>query len=55
MVKLKPVLLLFFDDKIDTGAMILSSETPIEETENAGQLHDRLMDLGSKTVIASWK
>jgi methionyl-tRNA formyltransferase len=33
--------------------MILSSETPIEETENAGQLHDRLMDLGSKTVIAS--
>jgi methionyl-tRNA formyltransferase len=32
-VKLKPVLLLFIDDKIDTGAMILSSETPIEETE----------------------
>jgi methionyl-tRNA formyltransferase len=30
----------FIDDKIDTGAMILSSETPIEETENE-QLHDR--------------
>jgi len=41
----------FIDDKIDTGAMILSAETPINETENAGQLHDRLMDLGSKTVI----
>nr|WP_315211560.1 methionyl-tRNA formyltransferase [uncultured Flavobacterium sp.] len=41
----------FIDDKIDTGAMILSSETPIDETENAGQLHDRLIDLGSKTVI----
>ncbi|MDI6046458.1 methionyl-tRNA formyltransferase [Flavobacterium yafengii] len=41
----------FIDDKIDTGAMILSSETPIDETENAGQLHDRLMDLGSKTVL----
>ena len=41
----------FIDDKIDTGAMILSSETPIDETENAGQLHDRLMNLGSKTVI----
>jgi methionyl-tRNA formyltransferase len=27
------VLLLFIDDKIDTGAMILSSETPIEETD----------------------
>ncbi|KFF17382.1 methionyl-tRNA formyltransferase [Flavobacterium hydatis] len=41
----------FIDDKIDTGAMILSSETKIEPTENAGQLHDRLMQLGSETVI----
>lgn len=41
----------FIDDKIDTGAMILSSEIQIDETENAGQLHDRLMELGSKTVI----
>ncbi|MDI5898314.1 methionyl-tRNA formyltransferase [Flavobacterium yafengii] len=41
----------FIDDKIDTGAMILSAETPIDETESAGQLHDRLIDLGSKTVI----
>jgi methionyl-tRNA formyltransferase len=41
----------FIDDKIDTGAMILSSEIEIEPTENAGQLHDRLMNLGSKTVI----
>ncbi|RTY85873.1 methionyl-tRNA formyltransferase [Flavobacterium sp. RSP49] len=41
----------FIDDKIDTGAMILSSEIPIDETENAGHLHDRLMELGSQTVI----
>ena len=41
----------FIDDKIDTGAMILSSEIEIGETENAGKLHDRLMDLGSTTVI----
>ncbi|QIH39657.1 methionyl-tRNA formyltransferase [Flavobacterium sp. Sr18] len=41
----------FIDDKIDTGAMLLSSEIPIDETENAGHLHDRLMELGSKTVI----
>ena len=41
----------FIDDKIDTGAMILNSEIPIDETENAGHLHDRLMELGSKTVI----
>lgn len=41
----------FIDDKIDTGAMILNSEIAISETENAGELHDRLMDLGSKTVL----
>lgn len=41
----------FIDDKIDTGAMILSSETDIIADENAGHLHDRLMHLGSSTVL----
>ncbi|MGA9639128.1 methionyl-tRNA formyltransferase [Flavobacterium sp.] len=41
----------FIDDKIDTGAMILSSETEIVPDENAGQLHDRLINIGSTTVI----
>jgi len=41
----------FIDDKIDTGAMILSTETEIGTEENAGQLHDRLMLLGSQTVV----
>ena len=41
----------FIDDKIDTGAMILSSEIEIGANENAGHLHDRLMQLGSKTVL----
>jgi methionyl-tRNA formyltransferase len=41
----------FIDDKIDTGAMILSSETAIAPDENAGQLHDRLIELGSATVL----
>jgi len=45
----------FIDDKIDTGAMILNSEIAIEPTENAGQLHDRLMNLGSTTVIETLK
>lgn len=45
----------FIDDKIDTGAMILSSETDIDPNENAGQLHDRLMDIGSSTVIDTLK
>jgi methionyl-tRNA formyltransferase len=41
----------FIDDKIDTGAMILNSTLDISENESAGQLHDRLMNLGSETVI----
>lgn len=40
----------FIDDKIDTGAMILSKEIAITPDENAGILHDKLMDLGSSTV-----
>ncbi len=45
----------FIDDKIDTGAMILNSEINIEPEETAGQLHDRLMHLGSITVIDTLK
>jgi len=41
----------FIDDKIDTGAMILKASLEIGADENAGQLHDRLMDLGKDTVI----
>lgn len=41
----------FIDDKIDTGAMILNAETIIAQNESAGELHDRLMLLGSETVI----
>lgn len=41
----------FIDDKIDTGAIILKKETPISETETVGELHDRLMTLGSEAVL----
>ncbi|MBP8157557.1 MAG: methionyl-tRNA formyltransferase [Flavobacterium sp.] len=41
----------FIDDKIDTGAMILSKEIGISAEENAGELHDRLMELGSGAVV----
>ena len=45
----------FIDDKIDTGAIILAKETTINATENAGQLHDRLMELGSQAVLETVK
>ena len=41
----------FIDDKIDTGAMILNKEIEISPNENAGELHDRLMLLGSEAVV----
>jgi methionyl-tRNA formyltransferase len=41
----------FIDDKIDTGEMILSGEIAISNEENAGDLHDKLMVLGSEIVL----
>lgn len=41
----------FIDEKIDTGEIILSEEMVIEETDNAGSLHDKLMHLGSEVVL----
>lgn len=41
----------FIDDKIDTGAIILKKETTIEPTENAGELHDKLLHLGKDAVL----
>lgn len=45
----------FIDEKIDTGAMILSKEIEINQDENAGELHDKLMILGSQTVVKTLK
>lgn len=41
----------FIDDKIDTGAMILKKEVIIDSEDNAGTLHDKLMETGSGLVI----
>ena len=41
----------FIDDKIDTGAMILNKEIGINQDEDAGELHDKLMVLGSAAVV----
>ena len=39
------------DHKIDTGGIILRSECHIESTDTAGDLHDKLMELGSTLVV----
>ncbi|WP_420572800.1 methionyl-tRNA formyltransferase [Kordia sp.] len=41
----------FIDEKIDTGAMIFQEEIEIDPSENAGSLHDKLMDIGSTLVV----
>lgn len=45
----------FIDEKIDTGAIILKEETAIGPDEDAGSLHDRLMELGKGAVVATLK
>jgi len=45
----------FIDEKIDTGNIILQEEVEIGETEIVGELHDKLMNLGSKLVIETVK
>ena len=41
----------FIDEHIDTGEMILQKEVDILPDETAGELHDKLMHLGSSLVI----
>lgn len=41
----------FIDEKIDTGAMILSKEIGIGPDETAGELHDQLIKIGKTAVV----
>ena len=41
----------FIDEKIDTGAIILSDEVTIENDTTVGELHDELMSIGSDLVV----
>ncbi|KKM24588.1 hypothetical protein LCGC14_1603610 [marine sediment metagenome] len=41
----------FIDDKIDTGEIILQEKIGIATNDNAGILHDKLMNLGANLVL----
>ncbi|WP_262149023.1 methionyl-tRNA formyltransferase [Chryseobacterium foetidum] len=41
----------FINEKIDEGNILLQEEIPVLEDENAGSLHDRLMEMGAKLVV----
>lgn len=41
----------FLTHEIDTGKIILQKRTPIAETDHVGDIHDRLMEIGSGLVL----
>lgn len=41
----------FIDKKIDTGNIIMQQKMTIGANETAGELHDRMMDIGANTVV----
>lgn len=41
----------FIDEKIDNGELILQEKVLIAESENAGDLHDKLMETGASLVL----
>ena len=41
----------FINEKIDEGNILLQEEIEILNNENAGSLHDRLMEMGAKLVV----
>lgn len=49
--KVTGVTTFFIDEQIDTGKILLQESTAIGAGETAGELHDRLMDLGASLVL----
>jgi len=45
----------FIDEKIDTGEIILQDVVDINDTDTAGDLHDKLMIIGGKLVVKTVK
>ncbi|HUN66408.1 MAG TPA: methionyl-tRNA formyltransferase [Bacteroidota bacterium] len=43
----------FLEDSVDTGSVILQARVPIGENETAGELHDRLMEIGAEIILHS--
>jgi len=41
----------FLQQEIDTGKIIFQERTPIAENETAGEIHDKLMNIGAQLVV----
>ncbi|MCI9576177.1 MAG: methionyl-tRNA formyltransferase [Clostridiales bacterium] len=42
---------MYMAEGLDTGDMLLQAETPIDPEETAGELHDRLAQMGAKLMV----
>jgi methionyl-tRNA formyltransferase len=49
--KVTGVTTFFIDEKIDTGSILIREKIKISSTENAGDIHDKLMKLGARIVV----
>ncbi len=49
--KITGVTTFFLDDKIDTGEILFQEKCTIDDNDNAGSLHDKLMHLGASLVV----
>lgn len=49
--KITGVTTFLIDEAIDTGNIILRKEEKITDTDTAGSLHDRLMEIGAEAVV----
>ena len=45
----------FLDEHVDTGNIILQARLPIRENETAGELHDRLSEIGAEIILHTVK
>ena len=45
----------FLQDKVDTGNVILQKKVSIDESDTAGTLHDKLMEIGKSAVLETVK
>lgn len=45
----------FLQHEIDTGKIIFRAKTPVSENETAGEVHDRLMNIGADLVLKTVK
>lgn len=45
----------FLQHQIDTGNIIFQEKVTIGELESAGELHDKLMNLGADLVVKTWR